>query len=135
MDASTLKVADTAAIHLKGATGEPLYHDGKPVRIIVHSPGTKAFGAVEARQTARSLKRMNENEGKITAPTSEERVTEVAEDLAALTIAVENLTYGDLTGTALSEAIYRDPALGYITRQVAKFLADWGNFKPGSPGN
>jgi hypothetical protein len=135
MDASTLKVAATAAIHVKNAAGEPLYDDGKPVRIIVHGPGSKAYATAAARQTARSLKRMNDNEGKITAPTAEESIAEVAEDLASVTISFENLTYGDKQGAELFDAFYRDPELGYITKQVNKFIADWGNFKAGSTGS
>ncbi len=132
MDATTLKAAATGAIHVKNASGEPLFDGDKPVRIIVHSPGSRAFGTVKSRQTARALKRMNENEGKITAPTADEARLEVAEDLALVTIAFENLTYGDKVGAELFEAFYADPELGYITNQVTKHLADWGNFRPGS---
>lgn len=132
MDASTLKAAATGSIHVKSAVGEPLFDGEKPVRIIVHGPGSRAFGTVKARQTARALRRMNENEGKITAPTADESRQEVAEDLATVTIAFENLSYGDLSGTALFESFYADPELGYITNQVTKHLADWGNFRPGS---
>jgi hypothetical protein len=132
MDASKLKVAPTGAIHIKDATGDPLYEGDKPVRIIVHAPGSRAFSAVEARQTARSLKRMNDNDGKVTAPTAEERLAETAEDLAALTVAFEHLTYEDKQGAELFEALYLDPQLGFITKQVTKHLADWGNFRPGS---
>lgn len=133
MDASTLQVASTAAIHLKNAAGEPLYDGDKPVRIIVHSPGSRFFATVEARRTARSLKRLNENDGKITAPTAEEDLAEVAEDLASVTVAFEHLTYGDKQGAELFEAVYSDKSLGFITKQVNKFLGDWGNFRNASP--
>lgn len=133
MDASKLKAAATGAVHIKNAAGEPLFEGENPVRIIVHGPGSRAFGTVKSRQTARALKRMNDNEGKITAPTADESRQEVAEDLATVTISFENLTYGDLSGAALFEAFYADPELGYITNQVTKHLADWGNFRPGSP--
>ncbi|HET7255562.1 MAG TPA: hypothetical protein VFJ46_17535, partial [Xanthobacteraceae bacterium] len=86
-DITSEAVADTATIHVKNAAGEPLYADAareKPVEIVVHSPGSKAYGAVEARQSARALKRMQDNDGKITPPTAEERIKETAEDLAAL---------------------------------------------------
>lgn len=132
MDVSTLKVADTASIHVKNAAGEPLYDGDQPVRIVVHGPGSRAYSAVEARQTSRALKRMNDNEGKLTAPTAEERVAETAEDLAAITVAFDNLTYGDKKGSDLFQAVYADPQLGFITAQVTKFLRDWGNFQTGS---
>ena len=110
----------------------------KPVQIIVYGPGSKAHSVVESRQSARALKRMQDNDGKITAPTAEERLAETAEDLAALTARFENLPYaaaGDAQGAELFEALYRDQKLGFIARQVTKHLGDWGNFKPGSAGN
>lgn len=140
LNIATLAVAATAAIHLKSADGEPLFDDGKPVRIIVNSPGSKAFGIVESRQTARTVKRMNDNEGKLTAATADERRNETAEDLAAITVGFDNFDYQlegattSLSGEELFRAVYADPTLGFITKQVTKFLADWGNFKPGSAG-
>lgn len=129
MDASTLKVADTAAIHVKDSAGEPLYDGDKPVRIVLHGPGTRAYAAMDSRQTARQLKRYNDNEGKITAPTTEERRRETAEDLATVTISFENLTYGDKVGPELFQAVYSDPALGFIVPQVQKALKDWSVFQ------
>lgn len=140
-DITSQAVVDTATIHIKNAAGEPLYADEareQPVQIIVYGPGSKAHGAVEARQSSRALKRMQDNDGKITAPTAEERIKETAEDLAALTVRFENFAYppaGDAQGAELFEAVYRDQKLGFIVRQVAKHLADWGNFRPGSAGN
>lgn len=134
LNIASLAVAATAAIHVKDAAGVPLYDGDKPVRIIVHSPGTRAYATVDSRQTARQVKRMNENEGKISAPTSEERRTETAEDLAAITIAFENFDLGEdgPKGEDLFKAVYADPSLGYITKQVTKFIGDWSNFKAGS---
>lgn len=131
LNIATLAVAATAAIHVKGPDGQPLYDDGNPVRILVHSPGSPAYAAVESRQTARALKRMNDNDGKLTAATAEERRAETAEDLASVTASFDNFTYGDgsLSGEALYRAVYGDPALGFVAKQVTKFLADWGNFK------
>jgi hypothetical protein len=134
LNIATLAVAATAALHLKSADGEALYDGDKPVRIVVHGPGSRAYGVVEGRQTARAVKRMNENEGKVTTGTTEERRAETAEDLAAITIAFEGFTYGDgkLQGEELFRAVYADPALGFITKQVTKFVGDWSNFKQGS---
>lgn len=138
MDITTIQSADTAAIHLKNADGELLYSDGdenKPVRIHVHGPGSRAYGVVEARQTARAVKRMQDNDGKITVAPHEERVREAAEDLAAVTVRFENLEYPPAAGkegVELFEALYADQKLGFITKQVTKFVSDWGNFKAGS---
>lgn len=134
MDITTQKVANTAPIHLKNAAGELLFDNGKPVRIIIHGPGSDAYGLVESRQSARAVKRMQDNDGKISLAPHETRVAEAAEDLAAITVAFENLEYppaGDVQGAQLFAALYRDQSLGFITKQVTKFVADWGNFRPG----
>lgn len=128
MDVSKLKVAASGRIHVKNAAGEPLYEGEHPVFITVHGPGSRAYGTVEARQHARALRRMNDNEGKITAPTAEERLAEVAEDLATLTISFEHLSNGDLSGEQLFRSVYGDPELGFIAKQVERYLKDWGNF-------
>lgn len=133
MDVSKLKVAMSAAMHVRDAAGTLLFDDGKPVRIIFHSPASRPFAELETRQLARSVKRHNDNDGKIVARTSDERRFEAVEDLADLTIGFENLTHGDLTGRDLYEAVYRDPGFGFLVQQANKFLNDWGNFTPASP--
>jgi len=133
-DITTEAVTDTAPLHLKNAAGEPLYADAertKPVRIILHSPGSKAFSAVETAQSARAVKRLKANDGEITATTAEERLQQTAEDLAVLTVRFENFTYppaGDAQGADLFKAVYADPKIGFIAKQVSKFLTDWSNF-------
>lgn len=135
MDASMLKVTDTAKMHVKNAAGTPLFHDGKPVTILFHGPASRQFAELETRQTERSVKRHNDNEGKLTARSADERRAEAVTDLADLTIGFEGLTYGDKSGRDLFEAVYADPALGFIVNQANKFLNDWGNFSGGSATN
>ena len=139
LNIASLAVAATGVLHVKGPTGEPLYADEDsklPVLIHLYGPGSRAFGAVDARQSARALKRMQDNDGKITAATQEERVAETAEDLAALTARFENFDYqpegAALTGQDMFRAAYADQGIGFITKQVAKFVSDWGNFKAAS---
>ncbi len=136
LDISKQAVLETAAIHIKGADGAYLYDEaGNPARIHVYGPGTKAFAAVEARQTQRALKRREDNDGKITPPSPEQRRKEDAEDLATVTVEFENFEYppaGDKKGAELFEALYLDPKLGFIAQQVAKFVGNWSGFKPGS---
>lgn len=137
MDITTQKVATTAAIHVKNAAGELLFSGDKPVRIIVYGPGSEAYGVVESRQSTRAVKRMQDNDNKVSVAPFETRLAETAEDLAAITVSFENFSYppaGDAQGAELFAAVYRDQTLGFITRQVQKFIADWGNFKPGSAG-
>ncbi|MCW2395891.1 MULTISPECIES: hypothetical protein [unclassified Sphingobium] len=141
LDITTQAVDETATIHIKNANGELLYADAertKPVQIVIYGPGSSAFGVVEARQSARAIKRMQDNDGKVTAAPYEDRVKETAEDLAAITVKFENFSYPPAegkTGAELFAAVYADPKLGFIARQVSKFVSDWGNFKPGSAGN
>jgi hypothetical protein len=137
-DITTQAVQDTAAIHLKGADGEHLYADGKPVRIHIYGPGSKQFAAIEARQTSRAVKRMQDNDGKVSVASPDQRAAEQAEDLAELTVSLENFTYppaGDAQGKDLFKALYADTKLGFIPQQITKAVKDWGNFKPGSAGN
>jgi hypothetical protein len=141
LNIASLAVAATAALHVKNPGGELLFADDArtlPVRIHVHGPGSKAYGVVESRQSARALKRMQDNDGKITAATPEERVAETAEDLAAITAGFENFEYQPdgaaepVTGEDLYRAVYANQGLGFITKQVAKFVGDWGNFSAAS---
>lgn len=132
MDILTQAVAETAPLHVKDASGVPLYDDGKPVRIHLYGPGSAQFSQVEAQQTQRALKRREDNDGKPTPATPDEARAEVAEDLAILTARFDHISYGDLTGAELFRAVYADRKLGFITRQAAIFSASWGNFKAGS---
>jgi hypothetical protein len=135
MDITTQAVADTAPIHIKNAAGDHLYDkDQKPVRIVIYGPGSKQFAAIEAKQTNRAVKRMQDNDGKVTIASPEQRAAEKAEDLAAITVGFENFEYPPAegkSGAELFEAFYRDQKLGFIHKQVEKAVADWGNFKPG----
>jgi hypothetical protein len=140
-DITTQAVADTAPIHLKDAAGDHLYADAektKPVRIVVYGPGSKQFAAIEAKQTNRAVKRMQDNDGKVTVASPEERAKEQAEDLAAVTMRFENFDYPPAKGKEgadLFEAFYSDQKLGFLHQQVLKALRDWGNFKVASATN
>lgn len=135
MDITTQAVAETAAIHIKGADGEYLYDESKnPCRIVIYSPGSKEFAAIEARQSNRAIKRLNDNDGKVQLPSPDQREAEQAEDLADITVAFENFTYppaGKVQGKELFKAFYADRSLGFIKQQILKAVNDWGNFKSG----
>lgn len=141
LDITTQAVDDTATIHLKNAAGELLYADKErklPVQIVIWGPGSDAYGVVEARQSTRAVKRMQDNDGKITVAPFEDRVRETAEDLAAITVAFKNFSYppaAKAEGAELFAAVYADQKLGFIAKQVSKFVADWGNFKAASPAS
>lgn len=136
-DITTQAVALSAPLHLKDASGNLMFAaDGKPIRIHLYGPASPEYARIEERQTQRALKRAQENEGKPTAPSPENRRAQIAEDYAAVTIAFENFHYppaGDVMGAEAFRATYADPTLGFIVNQITKFLGDWGNFKPASP--
>ena len=127
-----LAVASVGVLHVKDASGQPAYADAErklPLRIHLHSPGSEVAGVVESRQSARALKRYQDNDGKMTAASPEERLSETAADLATLTAEFENFDYGDdLSGEQMFRALYADPKLGFITKQVIKYFGEWGNF-------
>jgi hypothetical protein len=129
MDIASLEVVDTAPIHLKDAEGNPLYDDGKPVRIVVFGPASDQYARLETKQTQRQLRRLDDNDGKRFALTADERLQQTAEDLADITFDFENLSCGGKTGRDLFLAVYGNRRLGFIANQVTAKLGDWGNFK------
>ncbi len=136
-DITKQAVAMSAPLHLKDASGNLMFaQDGKPLLVHLHGPASPEYARIEERQTQRALKRAQDNDGKPTAPSSDDRRAQIAEDYAAVTIAFENFNYppaGDVQGTEAFRATYADPTLGFIVNQITKFLGDWGNFKPASP--
>lgn len=135
IDITAHAVKETALLHLKGANGEHMYEGDQPVGIILYGPGSKKFAEVEARRSARTIKRMQDNDGKYTQAPLAVRQAEAAEDLSDLTAGFQNFAYppaGDAQGASLYMAVYSDASLGFINKQIEKFLNDWGNFKPGS---
>ncbi len=133
LDILTLEAADTAPIHLKGLDGTPLYDGDKPVRIIVFGPASEQYARLETKQTARQLRRLDENDGRRVALSPEERLQQTAEDLADITFDFENLSSTGKSGRDLFLAVYGNRKLGHIANQVTAKLGDWGNFKAASP--
>jgi hypothetical protein len=132
LDITTKAISTAAPLHLKDASGNLMFHDGQPVRIHLYGPASPQYARIEELQTQRALKRAQDNEGKPSAMSADQRRETTAEDYAAVTVQFENFTYppaGDATGADLYRATYADPALGFIVNQITRFLADWGNFK------
>ncbi|MDN4632317.1 hypothetical protein QCD71_12385 [Sphingomonas sp. PsM26] len=138
MKIATLAVSPTAFLHLKGPDGQLLYDDGKPVGIDLYGPGSDEAAAIESAQSARTIKRMQDNDMKIAVPSVETQREETTADLVAYTAAFRHLEHDGpdgqpLVGNHLAAAIYSDPKFGWVKPQVMKFVADWGKFMPGSP--
>lgn len=130
-------VVSTAFLHLKDADEVFLYEGKEKVGIELFSPGTPEAAKVEERVTGRLLKEMNDAGGKAALPSLDQQRADAAQDLADVTAAFHHIEYDGpdgkpLTGRALYVAVYSDPELGYIKKQVSKFQADWGKFKAGS---
>ena len=70
-----------------------------------------------------------------TEQTAEQRAAESAEFLSDCTESWENMEYDQLTGDALSQAVYSDITIGFIADQVAKHISDWSNFTRPSTTN
>jgi hypothetical protein len=137
MKIATLAVATTAFLHLKGPDGAYLYEGTEPVGIDLFGPGSPEFAKIEERQSARAIKRMQENDNKISLAPADQRRTEAAEDFASLTAGFRHIEHDGadgkaFTGDKLYLAVYSDQALGWITSQVSKFVGDWGRFTKGS---
>ncbi len=133
-------VANTAFLHLKAPDGTLLYEGKEKVGIDLFSPGSAEYGQVEERRSARTVKRMADNDNKIAHVALDTLRVENAEDLVALTAGFHHIEHDGpdaqpLAGQALYLAVYSDPTLGWIKEQALKFLGDWGKFTPGSPTN
>lgn len=133
-------VSQTAFLHLKSPDGTYLYEKGSPVGIDLYGPGSDEAAEVESRQSARSVKRAQDNDNKFAFPPLELQRAEALEDLMSLTAGFRNIEHDGadgqpLTGTDLYRAVYSDPAFGWIKVQAFKFSADWGKFLPGSTGS
>jgi hypothetical protein len=134
-----LAVSNSGFLHLKGPDGALLYEGEEKVGIELYSPGSPQFARVEERQTARAIKRMQDNDNKVSLAPIEDRRSEAAEDLVELTAYFQHIEHDDaagkpLAGAVLHAAVYSDASLGWIKEQVTKFVGDWGKFKPGSAG-
>lgn len=132
-----LAAAATAFLHLKGPDGSFLYDAGEKVGIDLFGPGSPEYALIEEAQSARVIKRMQDNDNKVAHVPVEQRRIEAAADLTSLTASFRYIDYdgpdgSPLAGAALYSAVYADPKLGWIKEQVVKFVGDWGKFTSGS---
>lgn len=129
-----LAAASTAFLHLKSPDGTYLFDNGEKVGIDLYGPGSTQHSEIEERQSARAIKRMQDNDNKISLAPIADRRSEAASDLAALTAGFHHIEHEvdgvPVTGRELVVAVYSDPKLGWIKEQVAKFVGDWGKFTP-----
>lgn len=130
-DIRKFAVAQTARLHLRDATDEPMMAGELPMMVNVFGPGSKQYAKATAAQQNRVMDLLK-RKGK-TDQSAEDKARENAEFLADCTESFENVDYNGLTGRELALAVYGDREIGFIADQVAKHLGDWGNFtKPSS---
>lgn len=126
-DLSAFETADTGSFTLLNAKGDELLVNGNPVIVTVHGHGSKpAVAAGRKQQKAAKAALMASMQGRGSKQAEDDEFRRDAEYLAACTISITNFPVPPVE-------IYLNPKLAYITRQVAKFLADEGNFTNSSP--
>lgn len=136
MDIRKFAVSPTSRLHLRDANDELLFADEektRPIAVNLYGPGSKEYARAQAAQSSRMIEKLK-RKGK-TEKTAEQRAAESAEFLSGCTESWENMEYDQLTGDALSQAVYSDITIGFIADQVAKHISDWSNFTRPSTTN
>lgn len=133
MDLLELEVEETSTLALLSTTDQPLIgDDGKPITVTVYGPGSKQYQRAKTNQSNRYLRRMG-RKGSNADATSEERITDDANLLTACTVSFsDNFKYGGEPASDHIADIFKNTKLGFIGEQVAKHIAEWGNFTKGS---
>lgn len=125
------EAADTAKLTILDAAGdEPLLGtDGQPVVFELYGPGTEQYAKGQEKiDRAREVRTMQAamRGGKMKGDGAAEQRQLVAEKWAGCTKSIsQNFPMASL-------AVYQNPKLGYVTKQVAACVEDWSNFLPQS---
>jgi hypothetical protein len=133
-DIKTLAIVDSAKFPVPDASGNPQVDaDGNDITITFASPGTpkylQAKHILDEKTSNGVVARMSGKAGK---RSYKEDIADKAEFFANITLSFDNFQYGDKVGFEGYKAFYSDPTLGFIVAGADKYMADWGNFKPGS---
>ena len=146
MDIRSKAVESSSWLHLRDSSDELLYEtkrgevDGepadvpdldRPVRVHLHSPGSKSFSRAQAAKQNRMMEKLRKK-GKI-SDSAEQQIEESSQFLTECTIEWENMSYDQLQGAHMSKAVYSDSSIGFIPEQVSKHLGEWGNFTRTAP--
>jgi hypothetical protein len=121
-DITQFELNDTAALTVQTPAGEDMLIDGKPFIINLYGSGSDQF--VKAKHKADNLSTIrvqNMFKGKTLNNAAELSEQELVEKLVACTASFENFPVSPAD-------TYANPKLGYITKQVVKFLDDDVNF-------
>ena len=114
---------DTAWLELENIKGDgPLLVGGKPARALIRSPGTKeAMNAQHLIDTAATTKTYAAMRGKPSKETVEGNIAQRASKLVAVTVEFDNFPVSPAD-------VFKNPKLGWLTEQVARFHVGWENF-------
>lgn len=122
-DISQFEAADTAWCELLNKKEDgPLMYNGKPVRALVRSPGTKeAISAQHKIDLATQNKTFAAIRGKPVKESAEAQIEQRADKLAAVTVEFDNFPVSPIE-------VFKNPKLGYLTAQIERFHGAWENF-------
>lgn len=128
-DVSLFELEDVGVLEVQNAAGTgPLLHKGEPVRIKLYGPGSpQAVSAQHAAGRNEQMRLARMMRGKLEKDEAEKADSEQVARLVAQTAEIINFP---IPGGA--KALYSNPRLGYIKRQVQRFLAEEGNFAKAS---
>lgn len=128
-DVSQFELEETAVLTVQNAKGDDdLLVNGAPVTIELYGSGSRqAVKALHRAGQAAQLRLQQLVRGKIDKRAAETADAEMVEKLVACTKSINNFP---IEGGA--EALYSNQKLGYITRQVVRFLDDDANFAKAS---
>lgn len=118
-----LKDSATLTLKNKAGTDDLLGNDGQPVTVEVYSTGSEPGVKARRRQSKLAQMRLARTlRGELDSKDAENADREEAEKIAGFTVGFSaNFPLAPL-------AVYSNPKLGYITRQVAEFIAKDANF-------
>lgn len=128
-DLSQYELEDVSTLTLKNARGDDDLKgtDGKPVTVEVYSPGSpQGVKAIHKSSRQSQMRMFRSMRGEFDPQDAVNADREQAEKLAAFTKSIsDNFPVAPL-------AVYQNPKLCYIPRQVEEHIGKLGNFSKGS---
>lgn len=131
-DVSKYEIEEFAPLTIQNARGDDdlLGNDGKPVVFELYSAGSKlGVRALHKAGQQAQLRLQGMMRGKVSKTAAEEADREQVEKLTAFTKSIS------ANFPVAPDAVYSNPKLGYIRRQVEAHIGDDGNFSKASTPN
>ncbi len=115
-------LTEASEVEIDLPDGEPMMYEGKRVKVHVYGPSTDKFIRAQERLQREATKNVMAAVAKGKKKEEGDKDAD-AKFLSEITERFENFPF---PGGA--EAIYRNPGLKYINKQVQDFVGDMGNF-------